>query len=657
VAGGTAGIRCARADGSDGDTMKRIVTATLIPTLAAGFLVVDVVSLPAAGPVSPEVTTVRVDASSWTVLSAAQAAELGAEATPGPSGRPVAEPTAGPTADPTSDPASDEPTDPTTDPAVPPADRTSGESPASDVLVSEVIETDEFTVAGVRWDAGSQEPGELRVRVREDDGWSPWTLLEPNDEGPDAGTEEYRRAASVVATDPVVTAGADAIQVSVETPAEDPGPDLDVVTIDPGTGPGDDTRVASTPLSAAQAAMASPAMVTRRGWGADESLRSCSPSYSSSIRAATVHHTAGTNSYSAGQGPSIVRGIYAYHTQSLGWCDIGYNFLVDKFGTIYEGRYGGIDRAVRGAHSGGFNDRTFGVAAMGNYELVGAPAGMVRSIGRVIGWKLARHGADPYASATLTSAGGGTAKYAAGTTVTVAAVFGHRDVGYTACPGVNLYSQLPAIRQHARTLTDQGFHVRGLYLDMLGREPGGSEIDFWIPITAADRWRAADGFTNSEEYRRRYITAVYQDVLGRSPDASGMRFWLDRLAARQVRLDDMRPTFMASREFYLRGGGTDAGFVQELYRRALGRTASSSEVSHWSGQLRTRGQASVISGVYGSTESARIRVDRAYRAWLRRTAAAEERAYWERTVLTRGDEHMRMSVMVSQEYVLRARGR
>jgi hypothetical protein len=606
--------------------MKRIVTATLIPTLATAFLVADVVSLPGGGPVPPDVSTVRLDASSWTVLASAGAAEL-----------PAAWPATGTTGEPT------------------PGPTTAAAAPG--VLVSDVLETDEFTVAGVRWDAGAEEPGDVRVRLREDGGWSAWTALEPNDEGPDPGTEEYRRAASVVATDPVVTAGADAIQVSVETSADQPRPDLDIVTIDPGTGPGDGTSVATTPLSAAQAAMASPGMVTRRGWGADESLRSCSPSYSSSIRAVAIHHTAGTNSYSAGQGPSIVRGIYAYHTQSLGWCDIGYNFLVDRFGTIYEGRYGGIDRAVRGAHSGGFNDRTFGVAAMGNFEQVAAPSAMVRSIGRVVGWKLARHGADPYGSATLTSAGGGTAKYAAGSTVPVAAVFGHRDVGHTACPGVNLYSQLPVIRQHARTLTDQGFHVRALYLDMLGREPAGSEIDFWIPITAADRWRAADGFTTSEEYRRRYITTVYQDVLGRGPDAGGMRFWLDRLATRQVRLDDIRPTFMASREFYLRGGGTEAGFVQELYRRALGRSAAPAEVAHWSGQLRTGGQAGVIAGIYGSPESARIRVDRAYRAWLRRTAAADERAYWERTVLTRGDEHLRMSVMVSQEYVLRARTR
>ncbi len=63
-----------------------------------------------------------------------------------------------------------------------------------------------------------------------------------------------------------------------------------------------------------------------------------------------------------------MRGIYQYHAVNLGWCDIGYNVLVDKFGTIYEGRYGGLDKAVQGAHVGGFNSNTWGISMIGNYD-------------------------------------------------------------------------------------------------------------------------------------------------------------------------------------------------------------------------------------------------------------------------------------------------
>ncbi len=119
----------------------------------------------------------------------------------------------------------------------------------------------------------------------------------------------------------------------------------------------------------------------------------------------------------------------------------------------------------------------------------------------------------------------------------------------------------------------------------------------------------------------------------------------------------MRPTFMASHEFYLRGGNNEAGFVRELYRRALGRDATSGDVSFWTNQLRQKGRAATIRAIYGSPESARVRVDRTYRSWLGRAAAPSERAYWESTVLQRGDEQMRMSVMVSQEYFFKAQSR
>ena len=99
----------------------------------------------------------------------------------------------------------------------------------------------------------------------------------------------------------------------------------------------------------------SPPIFTRRAWNANEAIRRGAPSYASSVQFAVVHHTAGSNSYTASQSAAIVRGIEVYHVQGNGWNDIGYNFLVDRFGTVYEGRFGGIDRNVVGAHALGFN--------------------------------------------------------------------------------------------------------------------------------------------------------------------------------------------------------------------------------------------------------------------------------------------------------------
>ncbi|HEX6921570.1 MAG TPA: FG-GAP-like repeat-containing protein, partial [Actinomycetes bacterium] len=184
-------------------------------------------------------------------------------------------------------------------------------------------------------------------------------------------------------------------------------------------------------------------------WGADERLRSSPPAYSSTIKGGFVHHTDGANGYASADVPKIIRGIYAYHTKSNGWSDIGYNFLVDRFGRLWEGRYGGMDRPVIGAHTGGFNDDTFGISAIGNYDTAAAPSAMVTSIARLMAWKLSLHYRNPNGTMTLTSTGGGTSRYSAGTVVTKPAISGHRDMGYTACPGRYLYSYMSTIRSKA----------------------------------------------------------------------------------------------------------------------------------------------------------------------------------------------------------------
>jgi hypothetical protein len=154
-----------------------------------------------------------------------------------------------------------------------------------------------------------------------------------------------------------------------------------------------------------------------------------------------VHHTAGTNDYSPSQAAAIMRGIQAYHVKSNGWNDIGYNFLVDRYGTIYEGRYGGIDRNVVGAHIRGFNTGAVGVAVMGTFGTSALPAAAEASLQKLV---------DPLSSLTVVS--GGSERYPAGVPVVLRAVSGHRDTGLTSCPGDLLYARLGAIAAATQTI-------------------------------------------------------------------------------------------------------------------------------------------------------------------------------------------------------------
>ena len=193
----------------------------------------------------------------------------------------------------------------------------------------------------------------------------------------------------------------------------------------------------------AEAATEAPTWVTRAGWGADESLRKGSP-VTAPVKMAFVHHTAGSNEYTRQQAAALVRGIYVYHTTSLGWSDIGYNFLIDRFGTIYVGRAGGPRQGVVGAHVYGFNTGSTGVSVMGTHTSQAPSPAVTDALIRLLAWKLELHGVDPLASIRMTC--GASDKFTAGQTVTLPAISGHRDANYTECPGEALYAELGAVR-------------------------------------------------------------------------------------------------------------------------------------------------------------------------------------------------------------------
>lgn len=193
-----------------------------------------------------------------------------------------------------------------------------------------------------------------------------------------------------------------------------------------------------------------PRIVTRHGWGADEGLRERSFVYTKKVKAAFVHHTASGNGYRCTQAASLIRGIYRYHVKSMGWRDIGYNFLVDKCGNIYEGRAGGVVKPVLGAHTLGFNSNSMGIAVLGSYGSKKPSAAATRAIAQLTAWKLGLHGANPKGKTYLKSGGGNL--YPKGKKVRLNVISGHRDGFATECPGRQLYRKLGSTRTTAARL-------------------------------------------------------------------------------------------------------------------------------------------------------------------------------------------------------------
>jgi N-acetylmuramoyl-L-alanine amidase len=216
------------------------------------------------------------------------------------------------------------------------------------------------------------------------------------------------------------------------------------------------TFVTSPPMAAARAGSVVPALamrpriVTRAGWGANEAMRRAAPTYASALQMVFVHHTDTATSAPCADSARIVRAIYAYHVRVNGWNDIGYNFLVDRCGTVFEGRYGGMARPVIGAQTQGFNIGSAGIAVLGTYSSARPPAAAVASLERLIAWRLDLAHVNPAARVEMVSSGN--PRYQRGRHVVLHAVSGHRDGYPTSCPGSALAALLPRIRTAARSI-------------------------------------------------------------------------------------------------------------------------------------------------------------------------------------------------------------
>jgi hypothetical protein len=227
-----------------------------------------------------------------------------------------------------------------------------------------------------------------------------------------------------------------------------------------GVERGSGTRSAR-PLAARPAALhhaAKPRIVPRSVWAegtgeANTAARTPPPArYDDKVVAVFIHHTDSPNTYDCADAPRIIRYLAAGQTGVRDWDDIGYNFLVDRCGTIYEGRAGGVDRPVTGAHTQGFNHRTSGIAALGTFTAgVAVPRAMTDAIASLAAWKLGLADVDPRRTVKLRSSNS-LSRYATGTTANLPAIAGHEDGYMTSCPGAALSARLPEIRQTAARL-------------------------------------------------------------------------------------------------------------------------------------------------------------------------------------------------------------
>ncbi len=290
-----------------------------------------------------------------------------------------------------------------------------------------------FDMVGLHW-RGS---GTVDFRTRSEGGrWSPWRPAAPEDEDrPDVGAPETSRPGWRLGN-PWWAEGSNRLEVRTH---------------------GRVNRVrawfvvapsARIPLRSVAKA-GSPAIVPRSSWRADERIVRAAPRYAPLLRLAVVHHTAGSGTYRPEQSAAIVRGIELYHVKANGWSDIGYNFLVDRYGQVFEGRAGGMQRNVIGAHAQGFNTGSTGVALLGTYSSARPTPQAERSLATLLAWRLDVSHIDPASSAMV--AAGGNPRFTPGAGVYLRTISGHRDTGFTACPGDSLYARLGSLTEVAAT--------------------------------------------------------------------------------------------------------------------------------------------------------------------------------------------------------------
>jgi hypothetical protein len=397
-----------------------------------------------------------------------------------------------------------------------------------------------FDLIGLRWARGGSLEAQVRAR-RRGGGWTPWMPLHRSgDHAPDG-------APAPAGTEPAYTGAADVFQLRLRGSAR--ALRARFVRAQPTaraarhlTG-----RRARPRVRARKSQSSLPAIVSRSEWGGDSVPPRAAPTYGE-VQAAFVHHTVSSNDYAPEESAGIVLGIARYHRDSNGWNDIGYNFLVDQYGQVFEGRAGGIDQPVIGAQAQGYNSVSTGIACIGTFTSVPQSEAGLEALAQLIGWKLSLHGVPTEGTVVVASRGGPTNRYPSGTPVTLQRIPGHRDGDSTSCPGEVLYGQLAELRARATryagplaglTVHASSTRIRTRPVKLSGRlafpdgsSPAGAPLDleFAVPgapferiagaVCAADgSWAASVPLTVSGLIRAAFRGDGVREPLASSPVA------------------------------------------------------------------------------------------------------------------------------------------
>lgn len=545
-------------------------------------------------------------------------------------------------------------------------------------------------MVALTWDAATSAPeGEIALRSRSAAGWTPWTHVHAHaDDGEGEGAGE--RAGTDLVW--LGEGGADTLDVQVEA-----GPLVEVKLLRMRYEDGPAQAVTEAPETTTSARAAAKPTIRPRsewasgGWKTTTSGCGSGPSVASSLKHAVVHHTAGGNDYSAASVPGIIDGIYRFHTLppsqgGRGWCDIAYNFLVDKYGTIWQGRTGDITKPVIGGHAQGFNTGSVGLNLIGNFDTVQPSSAMLDSAARFLAWKLSLHGLDPKGTVTLTS--GGNPKYPAGRQVTLPVINYHGQSGQTACPGANVIAKMPALRDAvARDMGGTGPStppptdpppsgtwtpfdnaeelVWKQFVDFR-RDPGTYEDRRWWSTELAagrtNRNALVAALVRSPWVEDRSLDAVrlYLAYFGRIPDHDGIRYWWSEVdKGRSIRT--MSARFSGSPEFKTTYGDlSDTEFVRLVYRNVLGREGTAADVQYWTGQISggkdSRGGVMALfskSKEYKDRSRTVVEVIAVYEVMLNRAISAQSHMEWVARVDAEGIGSLIGAIFTSSEYVSR----
>jgi hypothetical protein len=302
----------------------------------------------------------------------------------------------------------------------------------------------EFALVGIQWSG----PASARIALRAQapgGGWTPWVTASVrghDGDGHEAHNEQFG--------EPVWTGPALRVQLRTDHPVS--GLRVHFVSASATNRAG---TAAALPLAAPvlPAGPGQPPILARAAWARGRAQPTRRPHYGQ-VKLAFVHHTVNANGYSPGQVTALLRGIFDYHVHVRGYWDIAYNFIIDRYGRIWEARAGGIDMPVTGAHAGAYNTESTGVAMLGDFMNAVPPPAAIHALERLLAWKLSLHGlpSTGRANVVVDPADAFYTPFRPGAHILLPRVAGHRDGDLTDCPGNALYARLASIRRRVSAL-------------------------------------------------------------------------------------------------------------------------------------------------------------------------------------------------------------